>query len=102
MKEKNYKLNLLRFKEEVKLLEEPYFINIDEWCLSGEPLNGVTIGHTIEDQCARKLIHYIGLKHELLILCPNDVIDIDVKDDKIVGSFIRSDYGKLQIKQKLG
>jgi len=98
MKEKDYKSNLLLLKEEVKHLHEPYFIYVDEWCLCGEPLNGVTIGYSIEDQCARKLIHYIGLKHELLILCPNDVIDIDVKGGKILGSFIRSDYGKLQIK----
>jgi len=98
MKEKDYKSNLLLLKEEVKHLHEPYFINVDEWCLCGEPLNGVTIGYAIEDQCARKLIHYIGLKNKLLILCPNDVVDIDVKDNKILGSFIRSDYGKLQIK----
>ena len=58
----------------------------------------MSIGYTIDDQCARKLIHYIGLKHGLLVLCPNDVIDIDVKSNKILGSFIRSDYGKLQIK----
>ena len=98
MKEKDYKSNLSLFKEEVKHLHEPYFVNVDEWYLCDEPLNGVKIGYTIDDQCARKLIHYIGLKHELLVLCPNDVIDIDVKDDKILGSFIRSDYGKLQIK----
>ena len=98
MKEKDYKSNLLLFKEEVKHLSEPYFVNVDEWYLSGEPLNGVTIEYTIDDQCVRKLIHYVGLKHELLVLCPNDVIDIDVKGDKIVGSFIRSDFGKLPIK----
>ena len=98
MKERDFKPNFILFKEEVKHLNEPYFANVDEWHLSGEPLNGVTIEYKIKDQCARKLIHYIGLKHELLILCPNDVIDIDVKDDKIVGSFIRSDFGKLQIK----
>lgn len=98
MKEKDYKSNLILLKKEVNHLHEPYFINVEEWCLYGEPLNGVTIGYTIEDPCARKLIHYIGLKHELLILCPNDDIGIDVKDGKIQGSFIRSDYGKLQIK----
>ena len=98
MIEKYYKSNLLLLKEEVKHLNDPYFIDVDKWCLCGEPLNWVTIGYTIEDQCARKLIHYIGLKHELLILCPNDVIDIDVKDRKILGSFIKSDYGNLQIK----
>ena len=98
MKEKNYKRSLLLFKTEVNHLQEPSFINVDEWCLSGEPLNGVATGYKIEDQCARKLIHYIGLKHGLLVLCPNDVIDIDVKGGKPVGSFIRSDFGKLQIK----
>jgi hypothetical protein len=98
MKEKDYKSHLSVFKEEVKRLHEPYFINVDKWHLCGEPLNGVMIGYAIDDQCARKLIHYIGLKHGLLILCPNDVIDIDVKDGKILGSFIRTDYGKLQIK----
>ena len=98
MKEKNYEPSLLLFKAEVNHLQEPSFINVDEWCLSGEPLNGVAIGYKIEDQCARRLIHYIGLKHGLLVLCPNDIIDIDVKGDKPVGSFIRSDFGKLQIK----
>ncbi len=98
MEEKDYNSNFAVFKEEVKHLHEPCFNNVDEWYLSGEPLNGVSIGYAISDQCSRKLIHYIGLKHGLLILCPNDVIDIDVKGDKIVGSFIRSDFGKLQIK----
>ena len=98
MKEKDYKSNLALFKKEVKNLQEPYFIDVDEWYLCGEPLNGVSIGYTIDDHCAGKLIHYIGLKHGLLVLCPNDVIDIDVKSNKILGSFIRSDYGKLQIK----
>ncbi len=98
MIEKNYKPNLLLFKAEVNHLHEPSFINVDEWCLSGEPLNGVVTGYTIEDQCARKLIHYIGLKHGLLVLCPNDIIDIDVDKGIPVGSFIRSDFGILQIK----
>ncbi len=98
MKEKDYKLNLSLLKEEVKKLEEPNFINVDEWYLSGEPLNGVSTGYAIEDQCARKLIHYIGLKHGLLVLCPNDAIGIDVKSNNMIGSYIKSDYGKLQIK----
>jgi len=98
MKEKDFKPNFILFQEEVKQIHEPCFIHIDQWCLCGEPLNGVEIGYTIDAHCARKLLHYIGLKHGLLVLCPNDVIDIDVKDDKIIGSFIRSNCGKLRIK----
>ncbi len=98
MEEKNYRPNLLLFKAEVNHQQEPWFTNVDGSFLCGEPLNGVALGYTIEDPCARKLIHYIGLKHELLVLCPNDIIDIDVKEGRIVGSFIRSDFGKLQIK----
>ena len=98
MKERDYKSNLALFKKEARNLQEPCFRDVDEWYLCGEPLNGVSIGHTVDDRCARKLIHYLGLKHGLLVLCPNDVIDIDVESSTILGSFIRSDSGKLQIK----
>lgn len=97
-KKTDHKFKLELFKKEVKELNEPYFIDVDDWYLDDELQNGVIIGYTIDDQCARKLIHYIGLKHGLLPLCPNDGLDIDTKDGKILGSFIRSDYGKLRIK----
>ena len=98
MKEKNYESRLDIFKKEVKSLKEQAFINVDQWYLCGEPLNGVEIGYLIADPCARKLLHYVGLKHELLPLCPNEVVDLDVKEGKILGSIVRVNFGKLRIK----
>ncbi len=98
MEKEDYESNLSLFKEEVEHLHETCFSNVDGWYLGGEPLNGVAVGYTIDGSLARKLIHYIGLKHELLVLCPNDVVDIDVKDGKILGSFIRTHCGRLRIK----
>lgn len=97
MKENDYKHSLKLFKNEIKALNEQAFVNIDRWHLSGEPLNGVSV-EFIEESCARKLLHYVGLKHGLLPLCPNDLVDLEVKEDKIIGSIIRSDFSVLKIK----
>ena len=98
MKEKDYKSHLATFKQEVKQLHEQIFVDGDKGYGCDEPLNGVEIGYAIEDQCARKLIHYVGLKHGLLVFCPNDVVDLDVRDGKMFGSIIRTDFCKLRIK----
>ncbi len=98
MKEKNYEPHLELFKEEIKSLNEQDFIDVDQWHLCDGLLNGVEIGYIIEDQCARKLLHYVGLKHELLPLCPDEVVDLDVKEGNIPGPIIRTNFGKLRIK----
>ena len=98
MKEKTYEARLELFKEEIKSLNEQAFINVDRWYLCGEPLNGVETGYTIENPCARKLLHYVGLKHELLPLCPNEVVDLNIKEGKILGSIVKVNFGKLRIK----
>ncbi len=97
MKNNDYKHSLKLFKKEIKELNEQAFVNFEQWHLSGEPLNGVSV-EFIQDSCARKLLHYVALKHGLLALCPNDLVDIEVKKDKITGSIIRSDFGVLKIK----
>ena len=103
MKEKNYKLLLDSFLQEVKKMKNPSFINIENWTIADDLLNGVIIGHTITDQSDRELLHSIGLKHSLIPLCPGEVVDIDVSSEgKIIRSFVRTIFGKLQIRRLFG
>jgi len=96
--EPSYEENLIRFKEEVKSLNESSFKNVENWRISKNLLNGVIIGYSMKDRCARKLLHYVGLKHDLNVLCPNDIVDLEVRNG-IRGSIIRTEFGNLSIKQ---
>lgn len=77
MKKNNYKEALSLFVQEIKRLEDSQFINPDDWVLDKGLLNGVLIGYSITKPSHRLLIHNIGLKYELIPLCPEDVVDLD-------------------------
>ena len=103
MKEKNYKHLLDLFMQEVKKLRNPSFINLENWTIADDLLNGVVIGYTINDQSDRELLHGIGLKYGLIPLCPGEVVDIDVSSEgTIIMSFVRTMFGKLQISPQVG
>ena len=99
MKKKNYKRLFNSFIQDVKKIENTLFINIDNWTLADDLLNGVLIGYTIRNQSDRELLHNIGRKYGLIPLCTDEVVDIDVSNEgKIIGSFVRTIFGKLYIK----
>jgi len=103
MKKKNYKRLFNLFIKDVKKIKNSSFVNIDSWTLSDDILNGVLIGYTIFDQSDRELLHSIGRKFDLIPLCPDEFVDIEVSDEgKIFGSFVRTMFGKLYISQKSG
>jgi len=103
MKKKNNKRLFNLFVKDVKKLRNSSFVNIDNWTLSDDLLNGILIGYTIFDQSDRELLHSIGRKYDLIPLCPNEFVDIEVSGDgKIFGSFVRTMFGKLYISQKSG
>ena len=103
MKKKNYKRLFNLFVKDVKKIRNSSFVNINNWKLSDDLLNGVLIGYTIGNQSDRELLHSIGRKHGLIPLCPDEVVDIEVSGDrKIFGSFVRSMFGKLYISKKSG
>jgi hypothetical protein len=86
-----------------KKIKNSSFVNIDSWTLSDDILNGVLIGYTIFDQSDRELLHSIGRKFDLIPLCPDEFVDIEVSDEgKIFVSFVRTMFGKLYISQKSG
>ena len=71
---------------------------MESWTIADDLLNGVIIGYTIKDQSDRELLHSIGLKYNLIPLCQGEVVDIDVSSEgKIIRSFVRTIFGKLQI-----
>ena len=91
------------FIKDVKKIKNSSFVNIDSWTLSDDILNGVLIGYTIFDQSDRELLHSIGRKFDLIPLCPDEFVDIEVSGEgKIIGSFVRTMFGKLYISQKSG
>ena len=103
MNEKNYKPLLNKFKQEIKNTNNRAFKNVDNWTMADDLLNGVLIGYTIKERSERELLHHIGLKYDLIPLCPNEVVDIDVSDDfSIMRSFVRTIFGKMQISPKPG
>jgi hypothetical protein len=103
MKKKNYKRLFNLFVKDVKKIRNSSLVNIDNWTLSDDLLNGVLIGYTIFDQSDRELLHSIGRKYDLIPLCPNEFVDIEVSGDgKIFGSFVQTMFGKLYISQKSG
>jgi hypothetical protein len=103
MKKNNYKRLFNLYVKDVKKIKNSSFVNIDNWTLSDDLLNGVLIGYTIFDQSDRELLHSIGRKFDLIPLCPNEFVDIEVSGDcKIFGSFVRTMFGKLYISQKSG
>ena len=76
---------------------------IGDWIMANDLLNGVLIGYTINERSKRELLHRIGLKYDLIPLCPGEVVDIDVSDDhRIMRSFVRTMFGKMQISPKRG
>jgi len=103
MKKKNYKSLLNKFKQEIKDTNNHLFQNVDNWTMANDLLNGVLIGYTIKERSERELLHQIGLKYDLIPLCPGEVVDIDVSDDNsIMRSFVRTMFGKMQINPKSG
>jgi len=79
-------------------MKNPSFINIENWTIADDLLNRVIIGHTITDQSDRELLHNIELKHSLIPLYSGVVVGIDVSSEgKIIRSFVRTIFGKLQI-----
>ena len=103
MKKKNYKFLLTKFKKEIKGTYNHVFQNVDNWTMANDLLNGVLIGYTINERSNRELLHQIGLKYDLIPLCPGEVVDIDVSDDhRIMRSFVRTMFGKMQISPKSG
>lgn len=103
MNKKNYKLLFNKFKQEIKDTNNSSFKNVDNWTMADDLLNGVLIGYTIKERCERELLHHIGLNYDLIPLCPDEVVDIDVSDDNsIMRSFVRTIFGKMQISPKPG
>ena len=101
MNEKNYKSLLKAFKQEIINIKNSSFRNVDNWTMADDLLNGVLIGYTIEERSDRELLHQIGLKYDLIPLCTNEVVDIDVSpENKIMRSFVRTVFGKMQISPK--
>lgn len=101
MNKKNYKPLFNKFKQEIKDTNNRSFKNVDNWTIADDLLNGVLIGYTIKERSERELLHHIGLKYGLIPLCPDEVVDIDVSDDnRIMRSFVRTIFGKMQISPK--
>jgi len=100
MKEKNFKNEFKLFMEEIEQTNNPSLINLENWVLSKDLLNGVKIGYTIENQSDRELLHEIGLKYGLIPLCSNEVVDLDLSDKgEPFRSIVRTKFGKLEIKK---
>ena len=98
MKEKDYKPLFDKFVQDVKKIKNPSFINMDNWTMANDLLNGVLIGYTIKDQSDRELLHRMGLEYGLIPLCPDEVVDIDVSsDNNITMSFVRTLFGRMRI-----
>ena len=98
MKEKNLKHCFELFVQEIRGLKNPSFINLEDWALGDDLQNGVIVGYSIKDKYDRELLHSIGKKYGLIPLCPGEVVDIDVSSEqKIMRSFVRSIFGKLQV-----
>ncbi|WP_153306899.1 hypothetical protein [Desulfonatronum thioautotrophicum] len=98
MNKTNYKLLLEKFKNEICNSQNSVFQDIEKWSMAHDVKNAVLIGYVINDQAKRILLHRIGLKFGLIPLCPGDVVDIDFSEDsKIVRSYVRTQFGKMQI-----
>ena len=101
MKKENYKSILSKFKREIKNTHNHVFHDVDNWTMANDLMNGVLVGYTINERSERELLHRIGLKYGLIPLCPGEVVDIDVSDHhKIMRSFVRTMFGKMQINPK--
>ncbi len=97
--EHNYKNNFKFFLSEIKKLNNPSFINCNEWKIAVDdlPLNGVKIPHKINNENDRKLLHDIGQANGLIPLCLNDLIGIDPKITKV---YVQTSIGKLYLKKQ--
>ncbi|OQX90534.1 MAG: hypothetical protein B6D58_10115 [candidate division Zixibacteria bacterium 4484_95] len=103
---------LSKFKREIKNTHNHVFHDVDNWTMANDIMNGVLVGYTINERSERvgytinerserELLHRIGLKYGLIPLCPGEVVDIDVSDHhKIMRSFVRTMFGKMQINPK--
>ncbi len=101
MKKKDYKKSFNLFMQEIKKHKNPSFMNLENWALSKDLLNGVKIGYTIENQSDRELLHKIGLKYGLIPLCLNEVVDVDLSDEgEPIRSVVMTIFGRMQIKSK--
>ena len=99
MEEINYNGALSLFIQEIRELKNPSFVNIDNWVLSDDLLDGVLVGYSIKKASDRRLIHDIGLKYGLIPLCPEDVVDLDYSTGKM-RSVVVTRFGKYQIQSE--
>jgi len=80
MRKPDYAKRLRTFVAEIAALQNPAFVQPDQWRLSTDVLNAVLIGYEIESFNDRKRLHDVGQQHGLIPLCPNDLIDLDTID----------------------
>ena len=100
MRKTDYQECLRAFVTEIESLQSPAFVKLDQWFLSTEILNAVLIGYEIESFADRKRLHDVGRKHELIPLCPRDVVDLEITDGSM-RSVVRTPRGLLQIGPQL-
>ena len=91
---------LRAFVTEIKGLQSPAFVKLDQWSLSTDILNAVPIGYEIEPFAERKRLHDVGRKHGLIPLCPSDVVDLETINGAM-RSVVRTPRGLLQIAPQL-
>jgi len=103
MAKENYKSLLCSFVQEIKELENPSFVNPENWTLCHDLLNGVSTGISITNELDRKLLHKIGLKYGLIPLCKNEVVGLEMlNNDKINFGVVETIFGRLKIPPKKG
>ena len=102
MHREDYRPNFLAFIQEITKLNNPAFERCDEWWLSGEPLNAVSLRQQINDEADRRLLHEIAQEFGLIALCPHELINIDVSGDeeRITGVYVVSIFGRLYLKKR--
>ncbi len=96
MRKTDYQKCLRAFVTEIEAMQIPAFVKPDQWFLSTEILNAVLIGYEIESFADRERLHYVGRKHGLIPLCPNDVVDLETIKGSMK-SVVRTPHGVLQI-----
>ncbi len=101
MKDNEYKKQLASFIAEIIEADIDEFKNPKKWTLSKEVLNGVLIGYELPRKSSRLLLHEIGQKHNLIPLCPDDLVDIKMsKEYKPEGAIVKSRWGEFSINAK--
>lgn len=103
MKNIDYSKQIKSFIVDIVDMDIDEFKSPKNWTTSTEVLNGVMIGYELPTKSSRFLLHEVGKKHNVIPLCPDDVIDFKMsKDFKPEGVIVRSTHGEFLVKKNNG